>query len=71
MRRFVILLLASSLAVLPAGAFGFKWKSTPVDGSRTGVTCPNADNVEAAMGRLEGRTGAASRAVRPRPGPPG
>lgn len=56
MRRFVILLLASSLAVLPVGAFGFKWKSTPVDGSRTGVTCPNADNVEAAMGRMEGRT---------------
>ncbi|MBR4133824.1 MAG: 5'-nucleotidase C-terminal domain-containing protein [Bacteroidales bacterium] len=55
MRRIIILLLAS-LAVLPAGAFGFKWKSTPVDGSRTGVTCPNADNVEAAMGRMEGRT---------------
>ena len=56
MRRIITLLLASSLAVLPAGAFGFKWKSTPVDGSRTGVTCPNADNVEAAMGRMEGRT---------------
>ena len=49
-------MLLASLAVLPAGAFGFKWKSTPVDGSRTGVTCPNADNVEAAMGRMEGRT---------------
>lgn len=56
MKRIVILIMASSLAVLPAGAFGFKWKSTPVDGSRTGVTCPNADNVEAAMGRMEGRT---------------
>ena len=56
MRRIITLLLASSLVALPAGAFGFKWKSTPVDGSRTGVTCPNADNVEAAMGKMEGRT---------------
>ena len=36
MKRFFILLMASSLAVLPAGAFGFKWKSIPVDASRTG-----------------------------------
>ena len=55
MKRIVILLIASSLAVLPAGAFGFKWKSIPVDASRTGVTCPSADNVEEAMGRMKGR----------------
>ena len=55
MKRFFILLMASSLAVLPAGAFGFKWKSIPVDASRTGVKCPSADNVEETMGRMEGR----------------
>ena len=55
MKRSVVLLLALSLAVLPAGAFGFKWKSVPVDASRTGVTCPSADNVPEAMGRMEGR----------------
>ncbi len=55
MKKLVILLLASSLAVLPAGAFGFKWKSIPVDASRTGVTCPSADNVPEAMGRMKGR----------------
>ena len=55
MKKSVVLLLALSLAVLPAGAFGFKWKSVPVDASRTGVTCPSADNVEEAMGRMEGR----------------
>ena len=49
------MLTASLLAVMPAGAFGFKWKSVPVDASRTGVTCPSADNVPEAMGRMEGR----------------
>jgi 2',3'-cyclic-nucleotide 2'-phosphodiesterase (5'-nucleotidase family) len=56
MKKFIILLMASSLAVLPAGAFGFKWKSIPVDASRTGVTCPSADNVPEAMGRMKGRS---------------
>lgn len=55
MKKSLLLLLALSLAVLPAGAWGFKWKSIPVDASRTGVTCPSADNVEEAMGRMEGR----------------
>ena len=55
MKRFIILLTASLLAFLPAGAFGFKWKQIPVDASRTGVTCPSADNVTEAMGRMEGR----------------
>ncbi|MBR6212890.1 MAG: 5'-nucleotidase C-terminal domain-containing protein [Bacteroidales bacterium] len=56
MRRLLIVLAVSSLAALPAGAFGFKWKSIPVDASRTGVTCPSADNVAEAMGHMEGRT---------------
>ena len=55
MKRFIILLTASLLAFVPAGAFGFKWKQIPVDASRTGVTCPSADNVTEAMGRMEGR----------------
>jgi len=56
MKRTIILLIASSLAVLPAGAFGFKWKSIPVDASRTGVTCPSADNVQEAMGSMKGKS---------------
>ena len=55
MKRFIILLTASLLAFVPAGAFGFRWKQIPVDASRTGVTCPSADNVTEAMGRMEGR----------------
>ena len=55
MKRVIILLTASLLAFVPAGAFGFKWKQIPVDASRTGVTCPSADNVTEAMGRMEGR----------------
>ena len=55
MKRFIILLTASLLAFVPSGAFGFKWKQIPVDASRTGVTCPSADNVTEAMGRMEGR----------------
>ena len=59
MKRIVILLTASLLAFVPAGAFGFRWKSIPVDASRTGVTCPSADNVPEAMGRMDGRKYAA------------
>lgn len=55
MKKSLVLLLALSMAVLPAGAIGFKWKSVPVDASRTGVTCPSADNVPEAMGRMDGR----------------
>lgn len=55
MKRLLILLAALSLVVLPAGAFGFKWKSIPVNGSRTGVTCPSADNVPETMGHMEGK----------------
>ncbi|MBR3012102.1 MAG: 5'-nucleotidase C-terminal domain-containing protein [Bacteroidales bacterium] len=55
MKRFIILLTASLLAFVPAGAFGFRWKQIPVDASRTGVTCPSADNVPEAMGRMSGR----------------
>ena len=56
MKRLLILLAILSLVVLPAGAFGFKWKSVPVDASRTGVRCPSADNVSETMGRMQGRT---------------
>lgn len=56
MKRLLILLIASSLAALPAGAFGFKWKSIPTDGSRTGVKAPSATDVAEKMGRMEGST---------------
>ena len=52
----MLILAVSSLAVLPAGAFGFKWKATRMDASRTGVVAPKADNVEEAMGHMKGRT---------------
>lgn len=55
MKRFLILLMCASLAAMPAGAFGFKWKAVPVDASRTGVKAPSASNVEETVGRLKGR----------------
>lgn len=55
-KRLLILTLASVLAIAPAGAFGFKWKSVMTDASRTGVTAATADNVEQAMGTFKGRT---------------
>ena len=55
MKRIIVLLTASLVALLPAGAFGFRWKQLPVDGSRTGVTCPSAGNVPETMGGMKGR----------------
>lgn len=55
MKRIIVLLTASLVALLPAGAFGFRWKQLPVDGSRTGVTCPSASNVPETMGGMKGR----------------
>lgn len=43
-----MLLLA---AVVCAPARDFKWQRIKMDGSRTGVTPPNADNVEQALGK--------------------
>ena len=56
MKRLIILLAVASLAALPAGAIDFKWKSVPVDGSRTGVKAPAANNVPETMGHMEGKT---------------
>ena len=55
MKKLIVLLTVSLVALLPAGAFGFKWKQIPVDASRTGVTCPSASNVAEAMGGMKGR----------------
>lgn len=56
MKKLIVLLIASALALQPADAFGFKWKAVPVDGSRTGVTAPNATNVSEALGTFKGKT---------------
>lgn len=50
------MLMCVSLAASPAGAFGFKWKAIPMDGSRTGVKAPSATNVKEAMGEMQGRS---------------
>lgn len=49
-------MIASVLALQPAGAFGFKWRAVPTDGSRTGVTAPNTSNIDEALGTFDGRT---------------
>ena len=51
---------AVALALLCAGALraqerSFSWTQTRMDGTRTGVTSPNADNVREALGEIRGR----------------
>ena len=43
------------LALLPActGGYSYKWQKHVMDGSRTGVKCPSADNVTEALGTVE------------------
>ena len=53
-------LIALALALCCAGGLcaqehGFSWTQTRVDGSRTGVGVPNADNVQEALGTVRGR----------------
>ena len=48
---FSVLLLSLSM-----GAQQFAWKTVEMDGSRTGCSAPGADNVEEALGRVEGRS---------------
>lgn len=38
-----------------SGKITFSWSRSRMDGSRTGVTCPGADNVNEALGRVDGR----------------
>ena len=35
-------------------AFVFSWDRSRIDGHRTGVTCPSADNVTEALGKVSG-----------------
>lgn len=47
----IVLLMLS--CVLNAQEFELKWQRAHMDGSRTGVTAPNADNVEQALGTVK------------------
>lgn len=47
--------LSLPFSALDAGDFRVKWKRTEMDGSRTGVVLSGADNVEASMGKVNGR----------------
>ena len=54
--KVVALALALFVAVpLCAQEHSFSWTQTRIDGSRTGVTSPNADNVKEALGEMRGR----------------
>ena len=54
--KVVALALELFVAVpLCAQEHSFSWTQTRVDGSRTGVTSPNADNVKEALGEMRGR----------------
>ena len=56
MRKASVIVLAMLLAVMPAHAVGFKWKSVPMNASRTGVTAPTAADAETAIGFFDGKT---------------
>jgi len=55
MKRFLLLLCAIlSVHQVSAQPDGFRWRTVPMDGSRTGVTTPNASNVPQALGTFDG-----------------
>lgn len=58
MKRLILCAASVALSLGVAGAqnFEYGWKKIPIDGSRTGVTAPQADNVSEATGHFEGRT---------------
>lgn len=47
--------LITALSCLCMAAQDISWTVIPIDGSRTGVTASNADNVREAMGRMKGK----------------
>ncbi len=54
MKRIVLIMTALAAGLLcQAQESQFKWKTVPMDGSRAGVTVPNATNVKEAMGVVE------------------
>lgn len=61
-RLIAVLSLASLMFAVTAegrektkpDSLAFAWSRSCMDGSRTGVTCPGADNIEQALGRVEG-----------------
>lgn len=56
MRKTVLLLFL--LAALPGCKTGMVWEKLPIDGHRTGVTAPTADNIPEALGTVDPATGA-------------
>ena len=61
MRKFLIIALA--LLPLVCGAREIKWSKVKMDGSRTGVTAPNAENVPTALGTVSWKGYAAPNGV--------
>ena len=56
MRKLIVCTIAVALLGQPSGAFGFKWRNVPVQGERTGVTTPNVNNIDEALGTFDGNT---------------
>jgi 2',3'-cyclic-nucleotide 2'-phosphodiesterase (5'-nucleotidase family) len=53
--RKIILVFACLGLSLGAFAQNYKWQRTAIDGSRTGVVSPSADNVKEALGEVKGK----------------
>lgn len=53
MKKLFLAFLALGVAA-SASAQKLEWSTVPMDGSRTGVTAPNADNVKEALGTVKG-----------------
>lgn len=56
MRKFYVILVAALLLV--GCKTGMTWQKFAIDGHRTGVTAPNADNVAQAIGVVDSKSGA-------------
>lgn len=54
MRKIILVFVCLGLS-LGAFAQNYKWQRTAIDGSRTGVVSPSADNVKEALGEVKGK----------------
>lgn len=53
MKRFLLIVVLSSSALMSAHAQEYEWKHVEMDGSRTGCTSPSKDNVPQAVGTIK------------------
>ena len=54
MKRIILIVICMGFSLV-AFSQNYKWQRTAIDGSRTGVVSPSADNVKESLGEVKGK----------------